>query len=506
MGQRSARSDETRIRSEDHRDLQRLFDISVDMLWIMDTEGHLLKINRAWEHVLGVELSRLEDPPLLYHFVHPEDREKARDAVEEAVRRGSVRRVKTRFLTEDGETRWMVWSATLDPDNDNMFGHADDITDEKATEDALRKNEARSGAIIEEAHEAIIVFDADQLITYVNPAAVRMFKTDPHEFVGHTFSQILPEERRDTYMKDMRRYAESGESKIVGPLVEFEGLRGDDTVFPIELSISHWRGIDENLFTAVIRDITERKEAETATLRASKKMRRSNDELEQFAYIASHDLQEPLGTVRSYIQLVRRRLDPTEDPQLEKYIEYITDGTERMQRLIQNLLEYSRVETQGRPFEPVSAKRAVHDALERVRGPVAETEAEVVVEDLPAVEADRDQLVRVFQGLILNAVKYRGDRRPVIEVGSGPTDDPDMVRFHVRDTGIGIDPEHHQRIFQIFQRLHGRNEHGGTGIGLATCKKIVERHEGEIGVDSTPGQGATFWFTMPRAKAGEEDG
>ncbi|MBW3583819.1 MAG: PAS domain S-box protein [Euryarchaeota archaeon] len=493
------------IRSEDHRNLQRLFDISVGMLWIMDTDGHLLKINRAWHEVLGVDLSRIEDPPLLYHFVHPEDRTRARDAMEEAVRKGSVRRVKTRFLTEDGETRWMVWSAVVDPANNNVFGNADDITEEMAAEDALRTNEARSGAIIEEAHEAIIVFDSDQLITYVNPAAVRMFKTDPREFVGHTFTQILPEERRDAYMKDMRRYAESGESKIVGPLIEFEGLRGDDTVFPIELSISHWRGIDENLFTAVIRDITERKEAEEAMLQAAKKMRRSNEELEQFAYIASHDLQEPLGSVRSYVQLVRRRLDPAGDPKLEKYIEYITDGTERMQHLIQNLLEYSRVETQGRPFEPVSTDRAVHEALERVRGPIEETDAKVVLEALPAVKADHEQLVRVFQGLLLNAVKYRGDGPPVIDVWSEPTDDPDMVKFSVRDTGIGIDPEHHQRIFQIFQRLHGRNEHGGTGIGLATVKKIVERHEGEIGVESTPGQGATFWFTMPVAEAAKED-
>lgn len=465
----------------------------------MSTDGRLIKTNRAWERILGFDPTRIEGRPL-HDFVHPEDRAQVREALQKAVGGSTVERIESRFLTHDEENRWMAWSAVCDPDSDRMLGIAHDITTTKEADERVRRTEARSQAIVEGANEAIISFDRDQVITYVNPAAERMFRAEAERLVDSKFTQVLPEERRDAYMADMRRYAESGESPIVGPTVEFEGLRADGTVFPIELSISHWQGLEEDRFTAIIRDITARKEAEEAMRQASEKMRRSNQELEQFAYVASHDLQEPLGIVRSYVQLVRRRLDPASDPQLEKYIDYITDGTERMQLLIQNLLEYSRVETRGRSFTSVATNEVVQEALERVEERLKESDGKVIVEDLPSVDADEDQLVRVFHGLLVNAIEYRGDRPLVIEIWSEPAEDPDMVEFHVRDTGIGIDPEHHERVFQIFQRLHGRSEEGGTGIGLAICKKIVERHGGDIGVDSRTGHGATFWFTMPLAE------
>ncbi|MFC1706224.1 PAS domain S-box protein [Planctomycetota bacterium] len=241
-------------------------------------------------------------------------------------------------------------------------------------------------------------------------------------------------------------------------------------------------------------DITDRKEAERSLAEHTKALERSNRELEQFAYVASHDLQEPLRMVSSYTQLLARRYEGQIDDDGREFVRFAVDGANRMQRLINDLLEYSRVTTRGRTLSPTDSHSALGEVIRNLSTTIDEGRALVSNDDLPVVEADRSQLVRLLQNLIANAIKFRGDDPPRIHV-SAERHGASWV-FAIRDNGIGIEACYHDRIFTIFQRLHSRTEYEGTGMGLALCKRIVERHDGRIWVESQEGRGSTFCFTM----------
>ena len=261
------------------------------------------------------------------------------------------------------------------------------------------------------------------------------------------------------------------------------------------------------LYKALQQELEERVRAEAIRARAEKRLEhyaaeleRSNKELEQFAYIASHDLQEPLRMVTSYLQLLERRYKDQLDESADDFIGYAVDGAARMQRLIQDLLTYSRVSTRAKPIEPTNCADVLNHALANLKLAVEESGAAVTFDDLPTVAADATQLIQVFQNLIGNAIKFCHKDPPRIHVSAKRKGSNWL--FSVCDNGIGIAPEHTERIFLIFQRLHTREEYPGTGIGLAVCKKIVERHDGRIWVESQPGEGSTFYFTIPaQAKA-----
>jgi light-regulated signal transduction histidine kinase (bacteriophytochrome) len=245
-------------------------------------------------------------------------------------------------------------------------------------------------------------------------------------------------------------------------------------------------------------DITGRKEAELRVARYTDELARSNEELQRFAYVASHDLQEPLRSIVSFSQLLERRYKGKLDTDADEFIGFIVEGGTRMQTLILDLLQVSRVETGAKPLEPTDANAVVNGALRALERPILEAGAIVTVGALPAVMADPSQLEQVFVNLVGNAIKYRHpDRPPAIRI-EGSRAGP-MVEFAVRDNGIGIEPEYFGRIFQMYQRLHTHDEYEGTGIGLAVVKKIVERQGGTVRVESTPGEGTTFFFTLPAA-------
>jgi PAS domain S-box-containing protein len=247
----------------------------------------------------------------------------------------------------------------------------------------------------------------------------------------------------------------------------------------------------------------ELREAHEELSRRAQDLARSNAELEQFAYVASHDLQEPLRMVSSYTQLLLRRYSRLFDDDAREFMSYIVDGAARMKQLIEDLLAYSRVGTRGRDPEPTDAQAALDQALANLRAAIEASGAAVTHDPLPTVRADGSQLVQLFQNLVGNALKFRGGEPPRIHVGAREKDAE--VVLSVRDNGIGIDPQYFERIFVIFQRLHSKAEYEGTGIGLAICKKIIDRHGGRIWVESQPGQGSTFYCTLPRVREGQAE-
>ena len=260
--------------------------------------------------------------------------------------------------------------------------------------------------------------------------------------------------------------------------------------------IDRSRPDEDVVFSAL--DITRLRESERALESYMDDLQRSNEELQRFAYVASHDLQEPLRSIISFSQLLERRYRGKLDQDADDYIGFIVEGGNRMQALILDLLQLSRVETKARPLEPTDAGEVVARALRLMETSVREAGATIEVGELPTVLADAAQLEQVFTNLVGNALKYRRPAvPPEIRISAERTDG--FWRFSVADNGIGIEEEYFDRIFVIFQRLHTRDEYEGTGIGLAVVRKIVERHGGRIGVESVPGEGSTFVFTLPAA-------
>ncbi len=241
---------------------------------------------------------------------------------------------------------------------------------------------------------------------------------------------------------------------------------------------------------------SERTHAEEELKETLQDLERSNKELEQFAYMASHDLQEPLRMVTSYVQLLEQRYKDKLDSDANEFIAYAVDGAGRMQSMINDLLDYSRVGTTGKTFEKTHFARALSQAIINLHGAMEESGAVVTKKNLPTIKADESQLIQLFQNLIDNAIKFRGKEPSRVHVAAKKKGKEWL--FSVQDNGIGIDPQYAERIFVIFQRLHNRKKYSGTGIGLAICKRIAERHGGRIWVESKPGKGSTFFFTIPR--------
>jgi light-regulated signal transduction histidine kinase (bacteriophytochrome) len=265
------------------------------------------------------------------------------------------------------------------------------------------------------------------------------------------------------------------------------------------LEIAQTAGIQIGQFIARLQAEAALRDANDELERQARELMRSNAELQQFAYVASHDLQEPLRMISSYTQLLMRRYGDRFDEEAREFMDFVVDGAARMKQLIEDILAYSRVGTRTRELRPVSADTALAKALVNLRGSIEGCGAAVTHDKLPEVAADEAQLVQLFQNLIGNALKFKGEAPPHIHVGAAAL--PDAWEIAVRDNGIGIEPQYFERIFMVFQRLHSKGEYPGTGIGLAICKKVVDRHGGNIRVESRPGEGSTFYFTLPRRES-----
>jgi PAS domain S-box-containing protein len=366
---------------------------------------------------------------------------------------------------------------------------------EKAVAALLRAEEQRK-QIIETAYDAFVRIDGRGLITEWNRAAEIIFGWSKAEVAGKPMVDVIvPLRDREAHRLGFQRFLLTGAGPFLNKRVELTALHREGHGFPVETTIWPSRQGEEWNFNAFIRDITARRRAEKELARRAEEISRSSIDLDQFARVASHDLQEPLRSISSYVQLLHQRYGDKLDRDAEEFIRFASDGAARMQRIIEDLLTYTQIDRQARPPEPVDFARAVRDALADLRLDVAKAGASISVEALPTLKVDAAQFVLVFRHLLDNAIKFRGEESPDIRVSAERKGED--WHFHVKDNGIGFDPVFSERLFAIFQRLHSRTEYPGTGVGLALCKKIVSRHRGRMWADSSPGAGSTFSFSLP---------
>jgi PAS domain S-box-containing protein len=358
------------------------------------------------------------------------------------------------------------------------------------------ESRARYRSLLEASIDAMVVVDGTGAIVLTNAQTALRFGYAEGELLGQPVTRIIPAGVADHLPEyDLHTTRTVPTSSVDA---EFIGRRRDGSEFPIEIMLSPMAIAEGTFLTAVVRDITQRKVADANLRQKIDALKSSNEELAQFAYIASHDLQEPLRMVASYTQLLSRRYRGKLDAEADEYIAFAVDGANRMRQLIEDLLDYSRVGTAGNEMVDTSSEDAFALAIAHLHEAIEGSGAIVTHGELPRVHADQVQLVQLFQSLLGNALKYQAADLPLVHV-SAAREGAGSWRFAVRDNGIGIDPKYFDRIFGMFQRLHQREEFSGTGIGLAICRKIVERHGGTISVDSRPGQGSTFSFVLGSA-------
>jgi PAS domain S-box-containing protein len=391
--------------------------------------------------------------------------------------------------------------ARQQPVEEQLQIHVDQMEAEilaRALDLQLTNRQLRLLAAVEYADDAILTKTVAGVITSWNAGAEKLYGYSEQEILGQPVSVLVPCE----YADEARAMVEESVSARKAVRLDTVRLRKNGTPVDVSLTLSPiFDAAGEVIEVAAIsRDMTERKRTENSLVERSRQLEASNEELEQYAYVASHDLQEPLRKMASFCQLLARRYQGQLDEQADQYIAYVVDGARRMQEMINDLLTFSRV---GQPLQ-VTAEVDCNQVVERARidlaAAIEESGASIVVTGtLPTVRGEWARLVQLFENLIGNGIKFRGKQPPRVEISAAP--DGTGWRFAVADNGIGIEPQYADRIFALFQRLHSRAEYPGTGIGLAVCKKIVESHGGTLRFDSRPDEGTTFYWTIPKEAA-----
>ncbi|MDQ2051220.1 PAS domain S-box protein [Natronolimnohabitans sp. A-GB9] len=454
----------------------------------------------TFAETFGVEPDAAREGVSLEQFVtsvHEDDRERVAAEIDDALERCGEYEEEYRVRDADGNLRWVLARGTVDCDETGtpitFPGTVVDITDRKRAERQLQQTTEELETLFDVLPVGVVVANEDGSIRRANDVAREIWGGD-----------VFDADSVADYEQYTARWADTGEPVApeewtMAAVLDGEAVT-DPNVYEIETFDGRQRIImehgmpvrDENgsvrRAVVTLTDITERREYR-------RKLEESNERLEQFAYAASHDLQEPLRMVSSYLQLLEKRYDDALDEDGEEFLAYAVDGAERMREMIDGLLAYSRIETRGDPLEPIDLETLVDGVLADLQVKIEETDAEITVDDLPCVSGDASQLRQVFQNLLDNALEYSGDDPPRVRVDAERDGDEWIVS--VSDQGVGIDPDDQERIFEVFNRLYSHDEREGTGIGLALCERIVERHGGEIRVDSTPGEGSTFSVTLP---------
>lgn len=481
-----------RKKAEDERN--RFFALSPDLFCIAGLDGTVKVCNPAWEKELGYSTAELHHRSLT-EFVHADDRRSmSRElaGLNQGIRSAQF---ENRFVGKDGSVKWLLWNVAVSRGEHVMYATARNVNERKLYEEEL----ALRDRSINSATNGILIADArrpDVPTVYCNAAFEKITGYAKEEVVGRNCRFLQGQDHDQPDLDAIRQAIRDGTEGQA----ELRNYRKDGTVFWNEFYIAPVRDSQGTLthFIGVQTDITRRKNQEAELARKTEALAQSNAELQQFAYVASHDLQEPLRMVASYTQLLRKRYQGKLDADADEFIEYAVDGADRMQRLIRDLLEYSRVGSENTSFENTECELIWQHVMSNLSASIRDHHATVTHDPLPTIYANPTLLTQVFQNLIGNALKFHGSSPASIHVGA--TSLSDGWEFFIRDNGIGIPPDQRDRIFAVFQRLHGRSNYPGTGIGLAICKRIVEKHDGTIWVDSEPGKGSTFYFTVKTSR------
>ncbi|OGW56172.1 MAG: hypothetical protein A2Y81_01635 [Nitrospirae bacterium RBG_13_43_8] len=460
----------------------------------------------------------MNNPDLLTNIIPPEDRPLFLSHIEN-IQDASHEEMEFRIISKSGQVKWLAHICPPLYMHHKFLGRRinnRDITDRKMAEEKLHESYEQIEDLYNKAPCGYHSLDRDGRFVRINDTELRWLGYNRDEVVGKMkFSDIITADSLRTFEMNFPIFKTHGWIRDL----EFEMMRKDGTILPVLLNASAIRDNNGNyvMSRSTVYDITERKRAEealrkhrehleelveqrTAELKnMADELTRSNEDLKEFAYVVSHDLKEPLQVIKGFMRLFEKRYKEKLDEKADQLIRFTIDGAERMQELIKGLLEYSQVGTKGKEFKPTDCSLTLNNAVSNLKVSLDESEGVVTHDTLPTIMADAIQLSSLFQNLIGNAIKFRGAEAPRIHISAERKRDEWL--FSVRDNGIGIDPEFADRIFDVFQRLHSSDEYPGTGIGLAICKKIVEHHGGRIWVESEPGKGATFYFTIPERQA-----
>ncbi len=475
---------------------------STDDAIISETlEGTITSWNKGAERIFGYTSQEAIGKNI--EILFPHDLIWEEEELLERIKKGEhIEHYETVRLNKEGKkVDVSLTISALKDKSGNIVGSSKisrDITKQKKAERKFRD-------LLESAPDAIVIVNEQGNIQLINAQTEKLFGYLRNEIIGKTIELLMPDRYDKTHRSHRTHYFESPKVRQMGEGLELFGKKKDGTEFPVEISLSPLETEEGLLVSAAIRDISEKKQLENqikeANINLEKKVKlrtaeleRKNKELEQFAYVASHDLQEPLRTTSSFVELFKKQYQGKIDEKADKYLDFIVQASDRMKILIKDLLDYSRI---GRKTElkQVDCNVVLSEVLADLNKAIREVNAEIVSDQLPVINGYPTELKQLFQNLISNSIKFRKENaHPQIKISVRKVND--YWQFSFEDNGIGIDERYHEKIFIIFQRLHTRNEFEGSGIGLAHCKKIVELHGGKIWVESKPGEGSTFHFTI----------
>ena len=471
------------------------------LAWMADNNGSIFWYNQRWFDYSGTTAEEMAGSDWK-KMLHPDYVPSVAEKISHCFRHGEVWEDTFPLQGRDRTYRWFLSRAVPIRDADgallHWFGTNTDISELRESENHLAQMEARYRGLLEAAPDAMVVVNQGGEIVLLNVQAEKQFGYGRDELVGQKVTNIIPEGFAERLTADALRSVEEALAQQIDTGIELTGRRKDGRQFPIEIMLSPLESTEGILVTAAVRNITRRKKAESQLVRKIEELNRSNTELGQFASLASHDLQEPLRMVSSYTQLLAKRYKGKLDSDADEFIGFAVDGANRMQRLIHDLLLYSRVGSGEADLLDASSEEALQQAIKNLRCSIEESGALVTHDPLPIVQADERQLTQLFQNLVGNAIKYQSPGTPRVHISA--TRNEKKWMFSVKDNGLGIEPRYFEKIFVMFQRLHKREEFTGTGIGLAICKKIVERHGGRISIESQLGKGSTFHFALAESK------
>ncbi|MDN3654080.1 PAS domain S-box protein [Ferruginibacter paludis] len=445
---------------------------------------------------------------LIMAYKKGKNRELMTQSIQAAIKNGIPWDVELEIVTEKGKEKWIRNIGETEFVNGKcvrLYGSLQDIDERKKAQENIRLSEERRELIMNSALDAIICIDKKGLVTFWNPQAEIIFGWKESEVMGLVLSDlIIPEIYRSRHNEGMINYLKTGIGPALNVLLQLYAVNRKGEEFPIELTVLPIQQEGEEFFCAFIRDITERKLSENQMIelnenlqKQAKALSNSNKELEQFAFVTSHDLQEPLRMITSFLALLEKKYGNIIDDNGKKYIDFAVDGAKRMRLIILDLLEFSRIGRMEHELENIDLSGLIDEILVLFRKQVEEKNAVINVAPLPLLKWHRSPLQQVFQNLIGNALKYGSDARPVV-IDIKVKELKDSWQFSITDNGIGIEQEYFERIFIIFQRLHNKNEYSGTGMGLAITKKIIENFGGSIWLESEVGKGSTFYFTFAK--------